>query len=109
MQQLSESPFMGINAATPFNRFETLRVCEGRDLLSFGFRAVVTPKVIVIEWLEILTYWNNTRASGIERDCSNGLSIDTGFAEHFTGGFGQRTQLVFVRLSCVVWVLALPE
>jgi hypothetical protein len=43
VQQLGESPLVGIDSAAPFDRFQMLAVGELGNLLRFAFGAMVAP------------------------------------------------------------------
>ncbi len=49
MQQLRKSPLVGVDAATPFNRFQMFAMRQVGNLLRFTLGPVIAPQVVVVE------------------------------------------------------------
>ena len=67
VEELGESPLVGVDAAAPLDGFEMFAVGEFGDLLRFFLGAVVAPEVVVVERLEIFADGDDAGAGGVER------------------------------------------
>src|SRR5581483_11558749 len=68
MEQLRESPFRRVHAATPIDGFEPFVVRGGSDLGRFALRAMIAPQVVLAKRLKIFIDRNYRRSGGIERN-----------------------------------------
>ncbi len=59
MKKFCEAPLRGINAAAPFDGGKFCAMRDGGDLGGFGFGAMVAPKIVVIERLQIFVDGND--------------------------------------------------
>ena len=79
----------------------------GRDFRRFALSPMIAPQVVLAERLQILANRNYRRARGIESDRLYLISCDAGFPHRLTGGGGQGSHVIFVRLGGVFRVFAL--
>ncbi len=106
MQQLGETPLVGVHAAAPFDGLDVLLMRELCDLLRFRFGAMVAPQVILVERPHARVDRNHAGAGRIERNGLNGCTRYTGCGNRLAARFYQRPHLVVMRLGCVVGIFA---
>ena len=76
VQQLGESPLVGIHPAAPFDRFQVLGVGELGNLLRLALGAMVAPQIVVIERLHAASTGTTLEpvvSSAIASTCSPGI------------------------------------
>src|ERR1035438_1279709 len=106
MEQLGKSPLMGINAATPVDRFESGGMGFGCNLLSFSKRAMIAPEIVFVQRFKALTHRNDTGAGGIKRNSSNRAALDASALQSFSRCRDQCGHLVGMGLGCKIGVFA---
>jgi hypothetical protein len=67
---------------------------------------MITPEIVVIQWLKVIADWNHARASSIEGDCGYVVAIDSGRSKHITSRSHQSSHVVCVGLCCEIRVVA---
>jgi hypothetical protein len=106
VEELGESPLVGVDAAAPLDGLEVLLVGEGGDLAGFGLGAVIAPEVVVAEGLHAGIDGDDAGAGGVEGDGGNFIPGDAGSFEGVASGFGEGAHLVRVGLGGEVGVVA---
>ena len=107
VQELGESPLVGVNAAAPFNGFEILGVGERGDLLRLLVGAMVAPQVVLVEGLHVRVDGHHARSGRVEGDGFDLLAGNAGRGDCLAGGSGEGAHVVGVRLGGVVGIFAL--
>ena len=95
VQDLGEAPFGRVRAAAPRKSGET----GARNGGCFAPRAVVAPKIEVVERLEVPAHWHDSRACGVDGEGRNAMP-----GRGTPHRFGQCTKLIPWRLRGVMWV-----
>ena len=107
MQQLRESPFARVNAAAPPNRFQPLAMRGVGNLRRFALRAMIAPKVILVQRLHVLVDGNHRRARRIERNRLNLIAANARLLQDFAASRRQRAHVIFMRLRRVLRIFTL--
>ena len=107
VQQLGESPLMGVDPAAPLDRFQLFAVGELGNLLRLALGAMVAPQIVVIERLHACVDRHHARAGGIERDGLDLLARNSRLGQHRPHGADQRIHLILMRLGGEIRVFPL--
>ncbi len=108
VQQLGESPLMGVDPAAPFDRFQMLRVGQLGNLLRLTLSAMVAPQIVVIERLHAGVDRDHARAGRIERHRLDLLARDPSLGQYRPRGADQSIHLILVGLGGEIRVFPLP-
>src|SRR5947208_17141422 len=83
MKQLRKTPSRGVHSAAPLNGFKLLAPRGFRDFRSLRLRAVMAPKVVVIERLKVFPSGNYRGSRHVQRDGANLVVSEPGLSHSF--------------------------
>src|SRR5713226_3322542 len=81
MQELREAPLGRVHSAAPLNGLESFAVRRFGDLRGFTLCAVITPKIVLIQWSEIPADGDHRGARGIDGERLHLIARDAGFLD----------------------------
>jgi hypothetical protein len=106
MEEFRETPFRRIDTAAPLDCGKLLAVGGCGDFRGFGFGAVITPQIIVIERLEVFAYGDDRGTGGVESNGEDLIGGNSGFADDIARGSRQSAHVFFMRLCGVFGIFA---
>src|SRR5713226_9747097 len=106
VEEFREAPFRGIDASAPVDRGELFAVRGCGDFRGFGFGAMITPQIIVIERLEIFADGNDGGAGGVESNGENLIGGNAGLSNDLASSSRQGAHMIFMRLRGVFGIFA---